>query len=169
MGYFPRFYYDREAQSCKTFIYGGCQGNENNFAKEEECLGACGGISVQHEIQQRSSIVDAPISDNQELPRICYQPKDPGHCEAYFERYYYDSVEGICKKFIYGGCQGNSNNFKTIEQCNITCGGDSRHLTSLYSKETEASGHGKHSLGSEFTKREKEARTHLISFDRMSR
>ncbi|XP_071834612.1 uncharacterized protein [Apostichopus japonicus] len=30
---------------CIPFIYGGCKGNANNFATEEECLLTCGGTS----------------------------------------------------------------------------------------------------------------------------
>ncbi|CAH3030952.1 unnamed protein product [Pocillopora meandrina] len=32
-------------------------------------------------------------------------------------RYYFDPAAGECKVFIYGGCLGNENNFKTIEAC----------------------------------------------------
>lgn len=41
-GYFPKFYFDKTAGSCKTFIYGGCAGNENNFDTVEECEQICG-------------------------------------------------------------------------------------------------------------------------------
>uniref|UniRef100_A0A674IUC3 BPTI/Kunitz inhibitor domain-containing protein n=1 Tax=Terrapene triunguis TaxID=2587831 RepID=A0A674IUC3_9SAUR len=38
----PRLFYNSSSQHCELFIYGGCQGNPNNFAEEEECLQACG-------------------------------------------------------------------------------------------------------------------------------
>uniref|UniRef100_A0A452GZ14 BPTI/Kunitz inhibitor domain-containing protein n=1 Tax=Gopherus agassizii TaxID=38772 RepID=A0A452GZ14_9SAUR len=38
----PRFFYNCSSQHCELFIYGGCQGNLNNFAEEVECLQACG-------------------------------------------------------------------------------------------------------------------------------
>ncbi|KAL1419903.1 hypothetical protein MTO96_004654 [Rhipicephalus appendiculatus] len=28
--------------TCRNFIYGGCQGNENRFSSREECLQTCG-------------------------------------------------------------------------------------------------------------------------------
>ncbi|GFW45656.1 kunitz-type serine protease inhibitor A [Trichonephila clavipes] len=40
-GYFPSYYYDQESGSCKEFIYGGCEGNGNRYATEEECLSNC--------------------------------------------------------------------------------------------------------------------------------
>ncbi|KAM4627346.1 kunitz-type protease inhibitor 2 [Polymixia lowei] len=42
---FPRFYYDVTNQSCRRFIYGGCEANQNNFATQEECEAACSGVT----------------------------------------------------------------------------------------------------------------------------
>ena len=38
-----RWYYDIESNNCKTFIFGGCGGNENNFWSKTECQVACIG------------------------------------------------------------------------------------------------------------------------------
>uniref|UniRef100_A0A8C6TQD9 BPTI/Kunitz inhibitor domain-containing protein n=1 Tax=Neogobius melanostomus TaxID=47308 RepID=A0A8C6TQD9_9GOBI len=40
-GTFPRWYYDRNAGECKHFLYGGCQGNHNNFLQESDCVTEC--------------------------------------------------------------------------------------------------------------------------------
>uniref|UniRef100_A0A8C6W1B1 Kunitz-type protease inhibitor 1 n=1 Tax=Nannospalax galili TaxID=1026970 RepID=A0A8C6W1B1_NANGA len=40
-GSFPRWYYDPAEQICKSFTYGGCLGNKNNYLREEECMLAC--------------------------------------------------------------------------------------------------------------------------------
>lgn len=42
---FTRFYYDPVSQSCKTFIYGGCEANDNNFHSLEDCKAACSGVT----------------------------------------------------------------------------------------------------------------------------
>jgi len=39
-----RFYYDADTKTCKSFTYGGCGGNGNNFETMEECIGKCMGI-----------------------------------------------------------------------------------------------------------------------------
>ena len=52
---------------------------------------------------------------------ICHQPKKVGSCKAAFSRYYFNSAVGECKEFTYGGCQGNENNFKTLEACQKKC------------------------------------------------
>jgi hypothetical protein len=33
----------------------------------------------------------------------------------------FDSKKKSCQKFIYGGCQGNENNFKSLEECERKC------------------------------------------------
>ncbi|UYV74469.1 WFIKKN2 [Cordylochernes scorpioides] len=38
-----RFYYDRSSKSCKTFIYGGCGSNGNNFSDRKQCQDFCAG------------------------------------------------------------------------------------------------------------------------------
>lgn len=40
-GSFPRWYYDPKEQICRSFVYGGCLGNKNNYLREEECKLAC--------------------------------------------------------------------------------------------------------------------------------
>lgn len=54
---------------------------------------------------------------------VCNLPKQPGPCRAYMPRFYYDSETGYCKRFIYGGCLGNKNNFNVVEDCTRKCGG----------------------------------------------
>ncbi|PRD26526.1 UNVERIFIED_CONTAM: Kunitz-type serine protease inhibitor taicotoxin [Trichonephila clavipes] len=52
---------------------------------------------------------------------FCSLPPNTGPCRAAMPRFYYDSHSNKCEKFLYGGCQGNKNNFKTIEDCQETC------------------------------------------------
>uniref|UniRef100_A0A1A7YQV6 Low density lipoprotein receptor-related protein 11 n=1 Tax=Iconisemion striatum TaxID=60296 RepID=A0A1A7YQV6_9TELE len=40
-GTFPRWYFDHEAGECQHFLYGGCQGNHNNFLQESDCVSEC--------------------------------------------------------------------------------------------------------------------------------
>ena len=51
----------------------------------------------------------------------CRQPRDPGPCRADLQRYFYDEKTKECRPFIYGGCQGNTNNFETAEDCYNQC------------------------------------------------
>ena len=57
---------------------------------------------------------------------ICSLPKVVGPCEAFIPRWYFDKSVGRCKRFIFGGCQGNQNNFKTPADCVEACGGEGK-------------------------------------------
>ncbi|KAK6180449.1 hypothetical protein SNE40_012601 [Patella caerulea] len=104
-GAFPRYYYNTRTNECTKFIYGGCQGNENRFRSEDECEHTCQGS------------VPVPV------PAICKLPKVRGPCRAYFPRYYYNTRTNECTKFIYGGCRGNENRFRSEDECEHTCQG----------------------------------------------
>lgn len=91
---FPRFYFNEAKGRCEGFTFGGCGGNGNNFKTLKECKQTC----------------------------ICPLPPQTGHCRGYFPRYHFDEASGQCEKFIYGGCGGNENNFKTLKECQQTCG-----------------------------------------------
>lgn len=42
--FLPRWYYDPTERICKSFVYGGCLGNKNNYLREEECKLACHNV-----------------------------------------------------------------------------------------------------------------------------
>lgn len=52
---------------------------------------------------------------------ICAQPAVSGFCLAYFKRWFHNSATFECEKFVYGGCQGNDNNFSTKDECEAKC------------------------------------------------
>ena len=54
---------------------------------------------------------------------FCNLDEEVGPCMAYLRRFFFDRHEGKCKEFIYGGCSGNKNNFRTLGECQSTCGG----------------------------------------------
>ncbi|XP_064460569.1 kappaPI-actitoxin-Avd3d-like [Ornithodoros turicata] len=54
---------------------------------------------------------------------VCRLRYDPGPCKMYFPRYYYDLASRSCRQFIYSGCSGNRNNFRTLQECSNACRG----------------------------------------------
>lgn len=52
---------------------------------------------------------------------VCSLPSQSGPCRAAFRRFFFDGTTGDCKEFMYGGCEGNENNFRTIEECQKIC------------------------------------------------
>uniref|UniRef100_A0A1B0ESD6 BPTI/Kunitz inhibitor domain-containing protein n=1 Tax=Glossina morsitans morsitans TaxID=37546 RepID=A0A1B0ESD6_GLOMM len=55
------------------------------------------------------------------LPEVCLEPMDFGYCRAKVKRFYFDIRRMKCSMFYWGGCAGNDNNFKSIEECNKFC------------------------------------------------
>ncbi|XP_054715702.1 probable chitinase 10 isoform X1 [Uloborus diversus] len=171
-----RYYYDSETQSCKVFVWSGCEGNQNRFKTREMCESTCGGRSTsipsgfkcrrdgyfkhpetcEKFIQcsngrpyeqtcpsglhfSLSSLTcqapcdafcDPTLSDEcgwDSAPHAtreidCTASPDKGPCDSLTPRYYYDSDSSRCRRFFYGGCRGNTNNFRTQEECEETCG-----------------------------------------------
>ncbi|XP_006042660.3 trophoblast Kunitz domain protein 1-like isoform X1 [Bubalus bubalis] len=54
-------------------------------------------------------------------PEFCMEPKLKGPCKDQMTRYFYNSKTGYCEPFVYGGCEGNKNNFQTLSDCIVTC------------------------------------------------
>jgi len=100
----PRFFFDGASGSCSSFTYGGCRGNGNNFASQQECEAKC--ISSRRSGRQQDS-------------DPCSLPMDGGPCRALKPRFYHNA--GKCEQFIYGGCRGNENNFASLEACQARC------------------------------------------------
>lgn len=62
-GTFPRWYYDQNAGECKHFLYGGCQGNHNNFLQEADCVSEC----IQKSPPFKPASVAPPITKQTEI------------------------------------------------------------------------------------------------------
>ncbi|XP_043945283.1 WAP, Kazal, immunoglobulin, Kunitz and NTR domain-containing protein 1 [Protopterus annectens] len=94
-----RWFYDYKKKLCMTFRYGGCDGNRNNFETYEACRQACVKESVN----------------------ICMLPTVQGPCKNWEPRWAYNSLMKQCHAFIYGGCEGNDNNFESKNVCEDNC------------------------------------------------
>ncbi|XP_071590457.1 collagen alpha-1(VII) chain-like [Heliangelus exortis] len=51
----------------------------------------------------------------------CLQAMDEGSCQLYTLLWYYHPGDDVCRPFIFGGCQGNSNRFPTKWSCERRC------------------------------------------------
>lgn len=51
----------------------------------------------------------------------CLLLQDNGSCNNVSSKFFYDSQDGVCKTFMYGGCGGNENRFDTKQQCEQHC------------------------------------------------
>ncbi|XP_056144818.1 tissue factor pathway inhibitor a isoform X2 [Lampris incognitus] len=95
-----RFFFDVDTGRCTPFQYGGCAGNGNNFHTLEACEQMC--------------VVTADKSP-------CHLEEAPGPCRGLVTRFFFDSKSQECKRFFYGGCLGNANNFRSMADCQARC------------------------------------------------
>ncbi|XP_035723305.1 papilin-like isoform X5 [Vespa mandarinia] len=109
--YTQRWYFDSYEQQCRQFYYGGCGGNQNNFVSQDDCKNRC-EITVTAEPPKQVGF----------KTEYCFLPNYHGPCNEDKMKWFYDSKDGICKTFAYGGCQSNGNNFDTHEECEYRCG-----------------------------------------------
>ncbi|PIC23283.1 hypothetical protein B9Z55_017035 [Caenorhabditis nigoni] len=101
-GYKLAWHYDTTEGRCNQFWYGGCGGNDNNFATQEMCETIC---------------VEPPSKGRCYLPRV----DGPLRCDQLQPRYYYDHTKKHCVAFWWRGCLGNANNFNSFEECSMFC------------------------------------------------
>ena len=52
---------------------------------------------------------------------ICDLPADVGPCDEVVPRFFYNACTNQCELFDWGGCDGNANNFVTLEECAAAC------------------------------------------------
>ncbi|XP_042300955.1 tissue factor pathway inhibitor isoform X3 [Sceloporus undulatus] len=110
-----RYHFNIKTRQCELFNYGGCQGNENNFLTLQECQEKCiVPVADLPEKKKRSRF-------KKEKPSYCLLENDPGICRGLITRYFYNQESQICEQFLYGGCLGNQNNFRSLEECQDTC------------------------------------------------
>uniref|UniRef100_A0A3P9LW93 Kunitz-type protease inhibitor 1 n=1 Tax=Oryzias latipes TaxID=8090 RepID=A0A3P9LW93_ORYLA len=139
---FPRWQYDATQGLCTEFHFGGCNANENNYLSENDCMSACQGVkdSKQRSIHPSEGLDDCTnttdgescIKLNQTFSRLlsinlserkiqCTDAPRTGPCRASIPRWFYDPLKLKCYSFIFGGCNGNENNFEDETTCMETC------------------------------------------------
>uniref|UniRef100_A0A2K5J3M4 Kunitz-type protease inhibitor 2 n=1 Tax=Colobus angolensis palliatus TaxID=336983 RepID=A0A2K5J3M4_COLAP len=133
----PRWWYNVTDGSCQLFVYGGCDGNSNNYMSKEECLKKCAAVTgktllgrLAYRILPNTDVcVSAPrrqdsddhSSDMFNYEEYCAAKAVTGPCRASFPRWYFDVERNSCNNFIYGGCRGNKNSYRSEEACMLRC------------------------------------------------
>ncbi|NXS22366.1 TFPI1 inhibitor, partial [Mystacornis crossleyi] len=108
-----RYFFNIKSRKCEMFEYGGCHGNENNFLTLEECQKKFFLFPHPHLAHHLALFLGKPD--------FCFYNQEPGICRGYFTRYFYNKETKLCEAFKYGGCLGNQNNFRSLEECQTTC------------------------------------------------
>ncbi|CAG0914995.1 unnamed protein product [Notodromas monacha] len=117
LAFLVKYTYNATEGKCMTYVYGGCGGTANLFDSEAQCIAAC---PKKDAILQDSVDEGTESKDSKEA---CNQPLSSGPCFGFFRKFGFNSETGRCEWFVYGGCQGNANNFNSARKCQDTCGG----------------------------------------------
>ncbi|XP_043242907.1 actinia tenebrosa protease inhibitors-like [Amphibalanus amphitrite] len=127
----PRWYFSAKQGRCLKFNWGGCDPNGNNFESLKDCEKQCCASGCANRCLKFYWGGCAPNGNNFRTlsecrqrcgagrPKLCRLPKVVGPCLAAIPRYYFNGKR--CAQFIYGGCGGNANNFRTVGECRKTC------------------------------------------------
>ena len=129
-GVYKRSYFDTAQKLCSKFIYGGCGGNPNNFMSIEMCENKCKDF-LEKKLNESTTLnkdsvhtphIDEGTNDlNAVDESLCLLPMDFGPCSGMHKRFFFDYHINQCKEFRFGGCEGNANNFKSLEMCESKC------------------------------------------------
>ncbi|XP_059560826.1 tissue factor pathway inhibitor-like [Myotis daubentonii] len=122
--HFIRYFYNHSSGLCEEFVYGGCEGNPNNFETKAECQRSCGDPDDSAQATAPSTPGTAKRNAGVQdfnYPSWCLTGADRGQCTANVTRFYYDSDAATCRTFSYGGCGGNENNFVSERACLKAC------------------------------------------------
>lgn len=52
---------------------------------------------------------------------LCNHPVMKGTCHLSLYRFYYNKITSLCEPFVFSGCGGNRNNFKSKHVCEYYC------------------------------------------------
>lgn len=52
---------------------------------------------------------------------VCNVPVDVGPCLQHLSKWYFDPASRSCQEFSYGGCDGSSNRFSSLPECESVC------------------------------------------------
>ncbi|VDP11473.1 unnamed protein product, partial [Soboliphyme baturini] len=113
-----QYHYDRTIGECEPFVWTGCGGNANRFNSKSECEQHC--IKPLGTVVRQLRVIIIRYFSLW-VDYMCSVSKDPGPCDTYVAKWYFNAEDGTCGRFYYGGCQGNDNRFETLDECEEHC------------------------------------------------
>ncbi|VDP09778.1 unnamed protein product [Soboliphyme baturini] len=121
--HFPRWRFNHSVSACEPFVYSGCGGNGNNFENRLQCELRCIVDLLVVALAAGNSLmrVTMPLAEAALPYNVCLHPRDSGHCQQQFLRWWYNQNADACEQFMYTGCGGNGNNFDSRLSCEARC------------------------------------------------
>ncbi|KAK7084384.1 hypothetical protein SK128_007777 [Halocaridina rubra] len=125
------WYYLPNEDKCAFFVYSGCGGTSNRFTSRGNCESACLRLPKCPKNDCPPSCTTTSGADGcdicactrEQATTVCNEPAQRGYCRAMHYKWAWDANSKHCIQFVYGGCEGNENNFETEERCLEICQG----------------------------------------------
>lgn len=101
--------------------------NSNNSSSSNNVSSNSSNDSSHNHANGDSSNVHEAVSSSSANSSLttyekCVGPGDPGPCKNYLYKYRFEATTNQCVTFIWGGCEGNSQNrFNTEAECLYQC------------------------------------------------
>lgn len=92
--------------------------SEEKEDQAEMELSAESNVSVSSRQPSSSSEIEEGM---EEKPEFCRLSAEKGPCLGRWTRYFYNESADDCSVFLFGGCDGNENNFHSILACRVIC------------------------------------------------
>ena len=127
-----KYFYDATSGKCATFYYSGCRGGENMFNDLRECVRTCVPAAAMTRRGGAKLAVVESSSHATVGSSPCLLPLAVGPCRALKPRWWYNAEAGDCEQFVFGGCQGNANNFATEAACQEACSSSGSSIPPLF-------------------------------------
>ncbi|KAL3085166.1 hypothetical protein niasHS_010235 [Heterodera schachtii] len=105
----PKWFFNAQSGLCEQFSFGGCHGNQNNFADQDKCEAKCRRAAT------------SVANSHQMLPERCALEKEEGTGGGYHVQWYFNVRNLRCEQFVWQGDAGNENRFGTSEECEAMC------------------------------------------------
>ena len=102
------FYFDSKKEKCTSFNYLGCEGNGNRFRGSDDCIDSCQTpwfIKKNKEQEKKSQETETRVKSDCQLSPIS------GDCKAMITMWYFNTTQGKCDGFGYGGKEGYAYHF----------------------------------------------------------
>jgi hypothetical protein len=84
-------------------------------------LGGTGGNAMSEAGAPSAAAGETSSGGAPSVSGDCALPIDPGPCDGAIKSWAFDTTTGACKAFVFGGCEGNANRFRTQTACQAAC------------------------------------------------
>ncbi len=118
--------YETDSRGCETCRCRGERPRPDRPVPGEEMLRSCAfnvkrRSSASTSLALRSNNTQHHLTFRPPPAGRCSLPQETGPCRAAFRRYFFNSETQTCETFIFGGCGGNRNNFRSLRHCQRAC------------------------------------------------